>query len=110
LVQRVEEHIQSAYHRPLTLAAMARAAGVSVSTLTHRYRLETGRTPIGRLMEHRLDVARGMLLKGASIKAVAAHTGFYDEFHLSKAFKRRFGLPPRRYARRRAAASAAPRG
>lgn len=99
LTQRVEEHIRAHYHRPLTLAAMARAAGVSVSTLTHRYRAETGQSPIGRLIEYRLDVARGMLLKGASLKAIAAQTGFYDEFHLSKAFRQRFGTPPRRYAR-----------
>ncbi len=104
LAEHVEAQIREHYHEPLTLIAMARKAGVSVSTLTHRYRVETGgRTPIGRLIEHRLDVARGMLLKGTSLKAVVAHTGFYDEFHLSKAFKRRFGFPPRRYTRLHAA-------
>lgn len=101
LARRVEDEIRANYHRPLSLASMARAAGVSVSTLTHRYRTETGQAPIARLIEYRLDVARGMLLKGASLKAVAAQTGFYDEFHLSKAFKQRFGMPPRRYARER---------
>ena len=99
LTEYVEEHIRAHYHEQLSLEGIARAARVSVSTLTHRYRAETGYTPIGRLIEYRLDVARGMLIKGASLKAVAAHTGFYDEFHLSKAFKHRFGLPPRRYAR-----------
>lgn len=108
LAQRIENQIRAEYHRPLTLEALARGAGVSVSTLTHRYRAETGHAPIARLIEYRLDVACGMLLKGASLKAVAAQTGFYDEFHLSKAFKQRFGLPPRRYARERNARTQGP--
>jgi len=96
--ERAEDYVRAHYHEPLSLATMARAAGVSVSTLTHRYRTETGRTLIEYLIEYRLDIARGMLLKGASLKAVATNTGFYDEFHFSKAFKNYFGLPPRRYA------------
>ena len=99
LAGQVDALIRARYDQPLTLDALARAVGVSRSTLTHRYRAETGTTPFARLHEHRLDVARGMLLKGERSKEIAAHTGFYDEYHFAKAFKRRFGLSPRRYAR-----------
>jgi AraC-like DNA-binding protein len=99
LAARVDACIRARYDGPLTLEEMARAAGVSRSTLTHRYAREAGATPFARLNEYRLDVARGMLLKGERSKEIAAHTGFYDEYHFAKAFKRRFGLPPRQYAR-----------
>ncbi len=99
LAGQVDAIIRARYDQPLTLEELARAVGVSRSTLTHRYRAETGTTPFSRLLDHRLDVARGMVLKGERAKEVAAHTGFYDEYHFAKVFKRRFGLPPRRYAR-----------
>lgn len=99
LAGRVDAFIRARYDGPLTLEEMARAAGVSRSTLTHRYAREAGATPFERLNEYRLDVARGKLLKGERSKEIAAHTGFYDEYHFAKAFKRRFGLPPREYAR-----------
>jgi AraC-like DNA-binding protein len=97
---QVDAIIRECYDQALTLDDLARRTGVSRSTLTHRYRAETGTTPFARLHEHRLEVGRGMLLKGERAKEIAVHTGFYDEYHFAKAFKRRFGLPPRRYARK----------
>jgi AraC-like DNA-binding protein len=102
LSERVDAHIREHYHERLTLEGIARAMGVSRSTLTHRYHGETGATPMARLTECRLNVAAGMILRGEPLKAIASHTGFYDEFHFSNAFRRRFGVPPRQYARREA--------
>ena len=102
LSERVDAHIREHYHERLTLEGIARAMGVSRSTLTHRYRDETGTTPMTRLSECRLNVATGMILRGEPLKAIAAHTGFYDEFHFSNAFRGRFGVAPRQYARREA--------
>jgi len=99
LSERVDAHIREHYALRLTLEEIAQAMGVSRSTLTHRYRAETGTTPIARLCECRLEIARSMILRGETLKVVAANTGFYDEYHFSKAFRQRFGLSPRRYAR-----------
>ncbi len=104
LASRVEACISAHYAEPLTLDTIARAVGVSRSTLTHRYREETGASPMSYLAECRLGVARSLILRGESLKQVASQTGYYDEYHLSKAFRRRFGLPPRAYARRAAGA------
>ena len=97
LAMRVDRYLAARYDRPIFLDDIARAVGVSRSTLTHRYREETGITPMARLAAFRLDTARSLLLKGERLKAIALRTGFYDEYHLSKAFKRRFGKSPRAF-------------
>jgi len=99
LSERVDAYIHEHYQSRLTLDTIARAMGVSRSTLTHQYRSETGTSPIAQLCEWRLETARTMIVRGEPLKIVAEQTGFYDEYYLSKAFRRRFGLPPRRYAR-----------
>lgn len=109
LSERVDAYLREHYHVRLTLDKVARAVGVSRSTLTHRYRSETGTTPMDRLSECRLNVARSMILRGEPLKAIAAHTGFYDEFHFSNAFRQHFGLAPRQYARQAAAGNPDPR-
>ena len=108
LSAQVDAILRSRYEEPLTLAKLAKAAGVSRSTLTHRYRAETGMTPFARLHGWRLEAARGLLLKGLRMKEIALRTGFYDEYHLSKAFKRRYGVCPRLYARPAPDASSGP--
>ncbi len=79
----------------LTLAEIARHAGVSASTLTHRYRAETGRTAMQALRNLRLTAAKGLLSKGWRLKEIAAQTGFVDAFHFSKTFKLVIGMSPR---------------
>lgn len=101
LVQRVESYLNSHYHETVTIADLARDASISCSTLTHRYRAASGTTPMERLTHIRLATARSMILRGERLKVVATHTGFHDEFHLSRTFKRHFGYSPRDYLRRK---------
>jgi AraC-like DNA-binding protein len=43
--------------------------------------------------------AKSLLRAGVPITAVAAETGFYDQVHLTRHFKRIVGLPPGQYVR-----------
>lgn len=97
LATRVDRYLMAHYHQATFLDDIARSVGVSRSTLTHRYREETGTTPMARLRIFRLDTARSLILKGDRLKSVSLRTGFYDEYHLSKAFKERFGQSPRAF-------------
>lgn len=97
LAQRVDAYLRTHYHEGVTLDDIAKHANVSRSTLTHRYHERTGVTPIARLAQYRVDAARAMILRGERLKIVAMRTGFCDEYHLSKAFKRHVGCSPRAY-------------
>jgi AraC-like DNA-binding protein len=70
--------------------------GVSRFVLVRYFRRELGTTPHAWLLQLRVERARGM-----AATAVAADTGFADQAHFSRVFKRIVGLTPRAYAQRR---------
>jgi AraC-like DNA-binding protein len=76
---------------------MARHLGISVSTLSHRYRQEMGESPMATLTGMRINLAKGLLLKGNKLTTIAEQTGFCDAFQLSKTFKKNEGLSPRAF-------------
>ena len=82
-------------NRPLQLKAIAEKLNISVSTLCHLFKEQTGVSPIHYAMERRLEKAL-MLLADIhfSIEEIAAQTGFADRYHFSKAFKLRYGTTP----------------
>ncbi|MBU4365678.1 MAG: AraC family transcriptional regulator [Verrucomicrobia bacterium] len=81
----------------LSLGTIAQHLHVSVSTLSHRYRAETGEAPIATLIRLRIQQARNLLMKGQRLKTIAATLGFSDVYHLSKMFKRVEGRSPRQF-------------
>ncbi len=101
LAKDVADHLRNNLDKPLALSGIARRMGVSVSTLSHKYRAEAGESPLRTLAKLRINLAKGLVAKGESLKSIAERTGFYDEFHLSKTFKRITGLSPRAFLRRK---------
>jgi len=93
-VGKVEEYLAAHWKEKITLANLSRIAGVSPSQLAHGFAGEFGQPLRPYLCKLRLERAKTMLENGAGSKEAAAATGFYDEFHLSKAFKREYGAPP----------------
>lgn len=84
---------------PLRLTELARHMHMSVSSLCHRFREESGEAPMTFRLRERIELAKTLALKGQPLKRVAGETGFFDEFHLSKTFKKLVGLAPRDYLR-----------
>jgi transcriptional regulator GlxA family with amidase domain len=93
----VHEYLRAQCARPLRLDEVARHFNVSVSTLCHRYQAETGESPMSARLRMRIELAKNLLLKGQTLKAVALDTGFCDPYHLSKTFKQLAGLSPRQF-------------
>jgi AraC-like DNA-binding protein len=94
-VQRLERLVERHQYGRLPVPAMARAMGMSVSQLSARCRRECGRSPAQILLAAKIERARTLLhLSDLSVQEVAAHLGFSDAFHFSKAFRRLTGLPP----------------
>ena len=95
----VRAFLQKNLARPVALAEIAEHLGVSVSSLSHRYREVVGETPMATRSRLAIGTAKALLLKGWPLKHIAVHTGFCDAYHLSKAFKRAEGRPPRKWLR-----------
>ncbi len=95
LVRRVDRLLFAHLAEPCSRTWLAAELGISVSTLSHCYRELTGRTIMQRRMELRLDQAASLLESGLTLDQIASLTGFSSGFHLSRAYKQRFGIAPR---------------
>lgn len=78
----------------------ARRAGMSREGFSRRFRREHGLPPQAFWLLERLNDARRLLRAGEPIAAVAAETGFSDQSHLGRCFRRAFGVTPGRYRER----------
>lgn len=99
LVRAVQDYFRARLDGPIRLTDVARHLSMSPSALSHRYAREAARPPMAALTELRIEVARGLILRGLKLDAVARQTGFYDAFHFSKAFKKLCGLSPSQFRR-----------
>ncbi|MCX6985885.1 MAG: AraC family transcriptional regulator [Lentisphaerae bacterium] len=97
--ENVRKYLQEHADENVSIADLAGHLNASVSTISHKYRELTGESPMKTLTTFRINAVKNLLAKGESIKFIAAHTGFCDEFHLSKVFKKVTGLSPSVYLR-----------
>jgi AraC-like DNA-binding protein len=87
---------------PLTLAALAKEAGLSRFQFLRGFARETGLTPHAYLMQRRIHRARNLIATGAGLAEAATASGFSDQSHMTRLFVRSFGMAPGSYARARA--------
>jgi len=76
------------------LAAIAR---ISVFELCRAFRREHATSPYRLVLEVRVRYASAMLRAGVGIADAAARTGFADQSHFTRHFKRLTGMTPRQY-------------
>jgi AraC-like DNA-binding protein len=101
-VQRAREWIDDDPAAPLTLAILAREAGLSRYQLLRGFARQFGLTPHAYILQRRLAFARRLIRAGEPLALAAARAGFCDQSHLNRLFVRQFGVTPKRYAARRA--------
>ena len=95
-VSRTIEVIDEQLHRPLTVAELARIAGLSVVHFTRLFRRATGQTPALFIRERRLERARILIERTSlSVSEVMAQVGIADRSHFARDFRNLHGLGPR---------------
>jgi AraC-like DNA-binding protein len=82
---------------PPGLTEMAAAAGLSRYQLVRSFRAEVGMPPYAWLAQHRVARARLLLERGHAPAEVALLTGFADQAHLTRWFRRVVGVTPGAY-------------
>ncbi|NLX04681.1 MAG: helix-turn-helix domain-containing protein [Phycisphaerae bacterium] len=97
-LQPVFNHMREHLAERLTVTRLARLAHLSVPHFHALFRKYLGRSPMQHLKQLRLERAARLLTgSDASLADIAEATGFCNEFHLSREFRRVFGRPPRRW-------------
>lgn len=100
--RRVLELINARLDARLTIDALAGEAGLSPAHFARAFKETTGHAPHRYLLALRLQRARLLLSEpGATISDVALRTGFADQAHLTRLFRREFGVTPGTYQRAR---------
>ncbi len=93
--RRVLEVIDATLDARLTIEMLAREAGLSPAHFARAFRESLGRAPHQYLLACRLERARRLLeTTGASLSDIAQRTGFADQAHFTRLFKRAFGTTP----------------
>jgi AraC family transcriptional regulator len=84
----------------LRLDELASEAGLSTSHFIRSFRESTGKTPYQFLLERRVQRAETLMRDPrASLTEIARSTGFADQHHLARVFRRITGTTPSTYRR-----------
>ncbi|WP_436530785.1 GlxA family transcriptional regulator [Actinoplanes sp. HUAS TT8] len=101
VVHRVQQLLAEDFAAAHTLTDLARAAHVSVRTLTSAFVAATGVTPLQYQQDLRMGHAE-MLLTTTSrpVEEIARDCGYADARHFRRLFTHRHGVPPRSFRSR----------
>lgn len=98
--RRLAEYIEAHLEHGLNVERLAAVAGVSAHFLLRHFKARFGSAPHAYVLARRLERARTLLTDGElDIASIAAITGFADQPHLTRAFKRALGVTPAAYRR-----------
>jgi AraC-like DNA-binding protein len=97
LARRVMGRLADQLTCPPALAELAAEAGLSRYQLLRSFRAEVGMPPYAWLAQHRVARARVLLEQGHRPADAATLTGFADQAHLTRWFRRVVGVTPGAY-------------
>lgn len=90
-------HGNAAY--PWSLETLAASVAMSRSAFSKRFKSLVGLAPLDYLLRWRMRLARNALRRGSTVATVASKVGYSSESAFGHAFKRIYGIAPRRYWR-----------
>jgi AraC-like DNA-binding protein len=96
--KRVEAFLDHNLGQPITLACLARAAGLSRMHFAALFRRATGLRPHDYVIQRRIERAKTMLFRSRTpIVQVALGVGFQSQSHFTTVFRRTVGTTPQRW-------------
>ena len=101
-LRRVTEFIEDNYPRVIRLQELASLAGLSESYFCSAFKASKGVSPHAWQMQRRIEHAQTLLLlqPRVSLPHVATATGFSDQAHFTRVFKKLTGITPAAWIRR----------
>jgi len=96
----VLDHIATHLVEPMPLDKLAAITGLSVWRFATVFRERIGVAPHHYVSLQRVQHAQALLRQGATLASAASESGFCDQSHLSRRFKRLCGMTPGQYQAR----------
>lgn len=97
-IRRVIDYLDANYTDEIDSAKLAKMAGLSVSQFNRRFRQLLRISPMEYLLSVRIQEAQQLLATtGENVGDIAAATGFCDQSHFTKRFRKVTGVAPLQY-------------
>jgi AraC-like DNA-binding protein len=96
LINDIKEYIVTNIDFPPTLDEISKKYNLSKEHIIRVFKKELGLTPHAFITNYKINHAKNLLSTNSlkSLSEVAIESGFYDQSHFSKAFKRVFAITP----------------
>lgn len=98
-IQQVRDYLMAHYTANISLNDLATLVNLRPLRLLRTFRKQIGLPPHAYLNHVRVHQAKRLLAAGWSITDAALETGFVDQSHLHRHFKKMVGVTPGQYAR-----------
>lgn len=98
VVRRILDALERHLVESTSLREIATEVGMSEGHLVRTFHRHVGVSPHRYVIGRRVERARTLLLKGMPVADVAADSGFHDQSHLTRHFKRMLSVPPSRFS------------
>jgi AraC-like DNA-binding protein/mannose-6-phosphate isomerase-like protein (cupin superfamily) len=99
-IRRVREFIRENSHENIKLQNLAQIARLSPFHLNRAFRAQVGLPPHEFQNQLRIEKAANLIAQKKSLAEIAFETGFADQSHFNRFFKRYMGVTPKRFVAR----------
>ena len=100
-IKHAKEHLLKHLDAAPTLKELSKIAGLNEFQLKVGFKEIYGNTVYGYLLDHKLDHARTLLdTKKYKVNEVASQTGYTNTSHFIAAFRKKYGVTPKKYLMR----------
>ena len=100
-IKEAINYIEQNFQNNITIEDIAKVCGINRSYFGKIFRRSTGRSPQEFLMNYRMIKAAELLkLTSLSIADIGSAVGYENQLHFSRAFKKKYGVPPREWRNR----------
>lgn len=97
-VRMMRDYLHDNLAAPVSLKNLAHIANLSPFQSLRHFKANYGMTPHRYLTNIRLFKAQGLLIEGLALADAAIASGFSDQAHLTRWYKRIYGITPGKYA------------